>query len=146
MKPDTFTQLYVHLIFAVQHRQYLLHDPVAPRVFKYMSGIVRDLKHKSMIVNGMPDHVHLLLGLHPSVSISDTVHDIKRGSSLWINQERMFRGKFAWQEGYGAFSYSRSQLNDVYHYIENQQEHHRRRTFREEYVDFLEKFALEYDA
>ncbi len=146
MKPDTFTQLYVHLIFAVQHRQYLLHNPVAPRVFEYMSGIVRDLKHKSIIVNGMPDHVHILLGLHPSISISDTVHDIKRGSSLWINQERMFRGKFAWQEGYGAFSYSRSQLNDVYHYIENQQEHHRRRTFREEYVDFLEKFALEYDA
>ena len=146
MKLNTFTQLYVHLIFAVQHREYLLHDSVAPRVFEHISGIVKDLKHKSIIVNGMPDHVHIFLRLHPAVSISDIVHDIKRGSSLWINQERMFRGTFAWQEGYSAFSYSRSQLDDVYHYIENQQEHHRRRTFREEYVDFLEKFALEYDA
>jgi REP element-mobilizing transposase RayT len=146
MKPGTFTQLYIHLVFAVKHRQSLLHDTICPRIFEYMSGILTNMRHKSIIINGMPDHVHILFGLHPSVSISDTVLDVKRGSSLWINQERFFRGQFVWQEGYGAFSYSRSQLDDVYQYIKNQQEHHKRRTFQEEYIDFLEKFAVEYDA
>ncbi|GAK52756.1 transposase IS200-family protein [Candidatus Moduliflexus flocculans] len=145
MKPGAFTQLYIHLVFAVQYRAYLLHDDIRPRIFEYMSGIVTDLKHKSIIVNGMPDHVHILLGWHPNVSISDTVHDIKRGTSLFINREKFFRGNFAWQEGYGAFSYSRSHLNNVYEYIQNQQAHHQTKTLRQEYVDFLTHFNAQYD-
>jgi putative transposase len=145
MKPGTFTQLHIHLVFAVQYRQYLLHDAIRPRIFEYMSGILTKMKHKSMIINGMPDHVHLLFGWHPDMSISNTVHDLKRGSSLFINQQQFFRGTFAWQAGYGAFSYGHSQLHDVYRYIECQQEHHQRHTFREEYLDFLQKFEVEFD-
>ena len=103
------------------------------------------LKHKSIIVNGVADHVHILLGLNPSVSISDTVHDIKRNTSLFINNENLCNQKFSWQEGYGAFTYSRSQLNKVYNYILNQEEHHRMKTFREEYTRFLKDYQVEFN-
>ena len=110
-----------------------------------MSGIITNMGHKSIIINGMPDHIHILFGLKPDISISDTVHDVKRNTSLFINQQQWFRGKFTWQAGYGAFSYSRSQLDDVYQYIQTQAEHHKKRTFREEYVDFLKKFEIEFE-
>lgn len=145
MKPGTYTQLYIHLVFAVKQREYLLHNNISPRIFEYMSGILTQMKHKSIIVNGMPDHVHVLFGLNPSVSISDTVHDLKRSTSLLINNEKLFKGKFAWQEGYGAFSYSRSQLDNIYNYIKTQEEHHKQKTFKEEYIELLEKFEIDYD-
>ena len=103
------------------------------------------MKHKSIIVNGVSNHVHILLGLNPSKSISDTVHDIKRRTSLFINNEKLCIGKFAWQEGYGGFTYSRSQLANVYNYILNQEKHHNKKTFKEEYIQFLEKFKVEFD-
>jgi len=145
MKPGAFTQLYLHLVFAVKNREAILTKNVRNRVFSYMSGIATSMKHKSIIINGVSDHVHILLGLNPSVSVSDTVHDLKRSSTLFINTEKLCPGKFAWQDGYGGFTYSRSQIDNVYRYIENQETHHKKKTFREEYIDFLKKFEIEFD-
>ena len=137
--------MYVQMVFAVKNRDAVLHKGIRQRVFEYMSGIISDMKHKSIIVNGVSNHVHLFIGLHPNVSISDTVKEVKRGTSLFINNERLCLGNFAWQEGYGSFTYSRSQLNNVYNYILNQEQHHKKVTFKDEYVDFLRKFEVEYD-
>jgi REP element-mobilizing transposase RayT len=145
MNPGTFTQLYVHLVFAVKDRDAVLTKDIRKRVFEYMSGIITNLKHKSIIVNGTSTHIHILFGLNPFISVSDTVHDIKRSSSLFINNEKLCPGRFSWQEGYGGFTYSRSQLTDVYNYIENQESHHKKRTFREEYIDILTKNEIEFD-
>ncbi len=137
--------MYVQLVFAVKNRDALLKEDFRGRVFEYISGIVTNLKHKSIIINGTSNHVHILLGLNPSVSISDTVHDIKRSSSLFINNERLCSCRFSWQEGYGGFTYSRSQISDVYNYIENQESHHKKRTFHEEYIEILNKNEIEFD-
>ena len=145
MKPGKFTQCYIHVIFAVKNREALLHKDIRHRVFEYISAIVTGMNHKSIIVNGVSDHVHILIGLNPVVSISDTVHNIKRSSSLFINNERLCNGRFSWQEGYGCFTYSRSQLQNVFRYIQNQEKHHEKTNFRKEYVQFLEKFEIEYD-
>lgn len=145
MKPGTFTQMYVQLVFAVQNRESVLTRKIQPRVFEYMSGIITNMKHKSIIINGTSNHVHILLGLNPSISVSDTVHDIKRSSSLLINTEKLCPGRFSWQEGYGGFTYSRSQINDVYNYIENQEEHHRKRSFQEEYLAILNENEVEFE-
>jgi REP element-mobilizing transposase RayT len=145
MKPGTFTQMYVQLVFAVQNREAVLARKIQPRVFEYMSGIITNMKHKSIIINGTSNHVHILLGLNPSISVSDTVHDIKRSSSLFINNEKLCLGRFSWQEGYGGFTYSRSQINDVYKYIENQEEHHKKKTFQEEYMAILNENEAEFE-
>lgn len=145
MKPGTFTQQYVQIVFAVKNRDAALHKGIRNRVFEYISGIITEMKHKSIIVNGVSDHVHILIGLNPAISISDTVHDIKRSSSLFINKEKLCMGKFAWQEGYGSFTYSRSQMEHVYKYIQNQEKHHERLSFKEEYVQFLKKFEIDYN-
>jgi REP element-mobilizing transposase RayT len=146
MKSVTFTQMYVHLVFAVKNREALLNKSFRNRVFEYVGGIITGLKHKSIIVNGALDHVHILFGLNPSVNISDTVHDVKRGSSLFINDQKFLNGHFSWQEGYGAFTYGQSQLNDIYKYIKNQELHHQKTSFREEYISILKKFEIGYDA
>ena len=145
MKPGIFTQMYVQLVFAVRNRDAVLYENIRSRVFEYVSGIVSDLKHKPLIVNGVSNHIHIFLSLNPAVSVSDTVYHIKRGSSLFINQNRLCLGKFAWQEGYGGFTYSKSQIDDVYNYILKQEEHHRKIKFREEYIQFLKRFEIEYD-
>ena len=145
MKPGTFTQIYVQLVFAVQNRDAILTKNIRNRVFEYMSGTITNQKHKSIIVNGTSNHVHILLGLNPSISVSDTVHDIKRSSSLFINNEKLCLGRFSWQEGYGGFSYSRSQITDIYNYIENQESHHKMRTFQQEYIDYLNQNEMEFD-
>jgi len=145
MKPGTYTQMYVQLVFAVKNREAALHSEIRKRVFEYMSGIITNLNHKSIIVNGVSDHVHAFIGLNPSISISDTVHDLKRSSTLFINKENLCARKFAWQEGYGGFTYSRSQVEKVYKYILTQEEHHHKTTFKSEYIDFLNKFEIEHD-
>jgi putative transposase len=145
MKPGVYTQMYVQLVFAVKYRSAVLTPDIRDQVFEYMSGILARLKHKSIIVNGVSSHVHILMGYNPTLSISDTVHDLKRGSSLFINEQRLTAGKFAWQEGFGGFTYSRSQLNDVYDYIQNQQKHHEKYSFKEEHIRFLDKFEIEYE-
>jgi len=137
--------MYVQLVFAVKNRDAVLKKDFRDRVFEYMSGIITNLKHKSLIINGTSNHVHILFGLNPSVSVSDTIHDIKRSSSLFINTEKLCPCRFSWQEGYGGFTYSRSQIADVYSYIENQEPHHKKRTFREEYIDILTKNEIEFD-
>ncbi len=145
MKPNYYTQLYTHLVFAVQFRKALLHKDIRTQVHKYISGIVSEMGHKSLIVNGVEDHIHIFLGLNPTQSISDAVREIKRSSSKYINEEKLCSSKFQWQGGYGAFSYSRSQIDNVYRYIENQEEHHRKKSFKAEYVACLKKFEVEYD-
>jgi putative transposase len=145
MKPKTFTQIYIQLVFAVQNREAVLTKNIRIRVFEYISGIITKMKHKSIIVNGTSNHVHILLGLNPAISVSDTVHDIKRSSSLFINNEKLCVGKFSWQEGYGGFSYSRSQIPNIYGYIKNQESHHKMRTFQQEYVNYLNENEMEFD-
>jgi putative transposase len=145
MKPGVFTQLYTHIVFAVKYRERLLKKEIRPEVFSYISGIISKRKHKSITINGVSDHIHMLIGLNPNDNISDLVATIKRSSSTLINQQNWFRGKFQWQDGYGGFSYSRSQLEKVYRYIENQETHHKKHRFRQEYIKLLENFKIEYN-
>lgn len=141
----TFSQIYIQYVFAVKGRENLLQKPWRDEVFKYMAGIIQGKNQKSIIVNGVADHVHVFVGLRPAMSISDLVRDIKNNSSNFINDHKFVKGKFSWQEGYGAFSYAHSQLNEVYQYIINQEEHHRKKSFKEEYLNFLQKFDIKYD-
>lgn len=146
MKSKTFTQLHIHLVFAVKNRECLLHKTQRDELFKYASGILAKKNCKSLIINGFSDHLHVFMGLNPAISISDLVHDMKISTTKFINQQKgWFRGRFLWQEGYGAFSYGHSQVKDVYHYILNQELHHSKRPFREEYVELLRRFEVEYD-
>jgi REP element-mobilizing transposase RayT len=145
MKPGTYTQNYVHLVFAVKYREALLTVEIRDKVFSYISGVLTSLRHKAIAVDGVADHVHIFFGLHPDVSISATVRDIKRASSTYINEEKLIRKKFGWQEGYGSFTYSKSHVSRVYHYIKNQKRHHQKKTFREEYLEFLRKYEVDYD-
>jgi putative transposase len=145
MTAGTFTQIYIQLIFAVQGRANLIIDPWREELYKYMTGIVSGKKQKLLIVNGIPDHVHLLIGMTPTIALSDLVREIKSNSSGFVNKHQWVRGQFRWQAGYGAFSYSHSQIDMVYKYIANQERHHSRKTFQEEYVDFLQKFMIPYD-
>ena len=141
----TFSQLYIQVVFAVKGRENLLQKPWREEVFKYMSGIIKGKNQKPIIVNGVIDHVHLFIGLKPSMPLSDLICDVKNNATNFINENKFLKGKFSWQEGYGAFSYSHSQLDTVYQYILNQEEHHKKKTFKEEYLDFLQKFEIEYD-
>ena len=145
MKPGVFSQLYVQVVFSPAYKDRLLRKDFRKDVFKYMNGIATNMKHKSIIINGVSDHVHIFLGMNPSISISDTVWELKRSSSLYINSKKWLKNKFNWQKGYGAFSYSKSHIDNLYKYILNQEDHHKKRTFREEYIDFLKKFEIEYD-
>lgn len=144
MKPGTFTQIYIQLVFSPKHRDRLLVEQIRPRIFEYLSGITTNLGHKSIIINGVTDHIHLFLGLNPKIAVSETVKEMKRSSSIFINNHSFFPGKFEWQEGYGGFSYGKSQVESVYEYIKNQEKHHKKRTFREEYLDFLNKYEIEF--
>jgi REP element-mobilizing transposase RayT len=141
----TYSQIYIQYVFAVKGRENLLHKSWREEVFKYMSGIITAKNQKSIIVNGVEDHVHVFVGLKPSMNISDLIRDIKNNSSNFINDNNFLKQKFLWQEGYGAFSYSYSAVTNVYNYILNQEEHHRKKTFKEEYLEFLKDFEVEYD-
>jgi len=142
---NTYTQIYIHVIFAVSGRQSLIDQRHNDELQKYITGIISNQNQKLIAINNMPDHVHMLIGLKPDLSLSELVRDAKANSSRFINEKRRCAGKFSWQEGFGAFSFSRSQLGDVIRYIENQQKHHTAKTFREEYVELLEKFEVEFD-
>jgi REP element-mobilizing transposase RayT len=145
MKPGSFTQIYIQLVFSPKHRELLLFDIIRPRIFEYLSGIVTNLGHKSIIINGMEDHVHIFLGLNPKISVSETVKELKRSSSILINEKRLVPGKFEWQEGYGGFSYGHSQIEKVYTYIQEQEIHHRKRSFKEEYLEFLIRYDIRFE-
>ncbi|MFM7858430.1 MAG: IS200/IS605 family transposase [Flammeovirgaceae bacterium] len=143
--PGTFSQIYIQVVFAVKGRENLIGKEWKDDLHKYIAGIIKGKEQKSIIVNGMPDHIHAFIGLKPVMSISDLVRDIKNNSSKWVNENKLVKGKFQWQEGYGAFSYSHSQIENVYQYILNQEEHHKKKSFREEYVEFLKRFEIEHN-
>jgi len=143
--PGTYSQIYVQYVFAVKGRANLLHDDWRDELFKYISGIITGKGQKAIIVNGYRDHVHVFVGLKPSMKISDLIRDIKNNSSNFINSNNWIKGKFSWQEGYGVFTYSHSHIDNVYQYILNQESHHAKKTFREEYIDFLKKFDVNYE-
>ena len=144
MSSGTFSQIYIQLVFVVKGRENLLQRNFREEVFKYMSGIVKAKGQKSIIINGVEDHVHLFIGLKPSMRLSDLVRDIKNNTTNFINEKKFVVGRFSWQEGYGAFSYSQSHIDNVYKYILNQEIHHQKKSFKEEYLELLERFEIDY--
>jgi len=142
---NTYTQIYIHYVFAVENRLSLIQAQWKDDLYKYMTGIVEQQGHKLFQTGGMADHVHALVSMNQKQSPSDLMFHIKRSSSLWINDNRFVMGKFSWQEGFGAFSYGKSQIPDVVNYIANQEVHHKTRNFMEEYSELLKLFEIEYD-
>jgi putative transposase len=141
--PHTFTNLLTHVIFSTKERAPFIDDDLRPGLHAYMSGVVRELKGTPLIINGVADHVHLLVAMPPAISTSDAMRVLKTNSSRWVHDTR--RKPFGWQAGYGAFSVSQSNAQTVTHYIANQEEHHRRVSFKDEFVSFLMKHGIEYD-
>ena len=142
---NTYTQLYFHVVFAVKGRDNAISPNWKEDLYKYISGIISNHNQKLMIINGMPDHLHLLIGTKPNCNLSDLVRDIKSNSSKWINEKRLVRGKFEWQTGFSAFTVSQSVIPSVVEYIKNQEKHHKKKTFREEYIDFLKANNIDYN-
>ena len=141
---NTYSQINIHCVFAVKGRENMITDRFRDNLHKYMSGILRNENAFPLAVGGWRDHVHVFFELPPNLRVSDLMRDLKAVSSKWINDNRFVKGKFQWQEGYGAFSYSRSQRNNVIQYIMNQEKHHKGKTFKEEYLDMLIKFKIEF--
>lgn len=141
---NTFSQIYIQTVFAVSGRLSLIRQDFKEELHKYITGIVRNKGQKLISINGMSDHLHILIGLRPAMALADLVRDIKSDSSDWVNRQQLSRGKFAWQEGYGAFSYGHSQLDTIIRYIQNQETHHKRRSFKDEYLTLLKKFDIEF--
>jgi REP element-mobilizing transposase RayT len=142
---NTFTQIYIQFVFAVQNRASLIQPEWKDELYKYITGIVQKNGHKLIAINGTANHVHIFIGYKPHQLIPDLMQDVKGSSSKWINEKRFIKGKFNWQEGYGAFSYSHSQIDQVVRYINDQEKHHKKKTFREEYISLLKKFNIEFD-
>lgn len=142
---NTYTQIHIHAVFAVQNRMSLIASEWKDRLYMYITSIIQKNGHKLIAINGCPDHVHILFGMRPTQSLSELMKDIKGSSSKWINEERLAGGKFSWQEGYGAFSYGKSQISNVINYINNQEEHHKKISFMDEYKKFLELYGINYD-
>ncbi len=143
--PNTYTQLLTQLVFAVKGRHNLIEESFRERVEKFICVTAKNRKHKPLAIYCMPGHLHFLIGIHPEQSISDLVKEIKISTNKLINDNHLTKQKFYWQEGFGAFSYSKSALDNVVKYILNQKEHHKKKTFKEEYIDFLEKFGVVYE-
>ena len=141
---DSYTQLYIQLVFAVRHRQSFIQRAWAKQLYKYITAVMENNNHKMLAINGMPDHIHIFFGLNPAISISDTVKDIKRASNNWINSNKFINESFAWQNGYGAFSYDRSSLQQVCNYIEKQEDHHCRISFKQEYILLLTESEIQF--
>ena len=143
--PNTYSQIYLHYVFSPKNRQALISAEFEQELYKYITGIVKNLDQQLIRINGMPDHLHIFIGLKPNCRLSDLVREIKKSSNAFIKERKFTRLKFEWQEGYGAFSYSHSNIGNVIKYISNQKEHHKKRTFKEEYLDFLKKLEVEYN-
>ncbi|MCB0729066.1 MAG: IS200/IS605 family transposase [Ignavibacteriae bacterium] len=141
---STFSQIYIQVVFAVKGRESLISEQWEEELYKYISGIVRNKGQKMLAINGMPDHIHFLIGMKPSCCLSDLVREVKKSSNDFIKENKFVKYKFNWQEGFGAFSYSHSHLDKVIKYIMNQKIHHRKKTFKEEYIELLRKFEIEY--
>jgi putative transposase len=144
--PNTYTQLNIQAVFSMKGRENFLLNTYRSRLFEYMAGILRNIGQYPLAVNGTRDHVHLFFELHPTKNISDIMEVVKSNSSKWINENHFILGKFHWQSGYGAFSYSHSQRDDVIQYIMNQEKHHKQQSFREEYLEYLKMFEIQYNS
>lgn len=142
---NTYTQIHIHFVFSVKYREGVIGASWKEELYKYISGIIKTNSHKLLAINGMPDHLHILIGMRPTQSVADLMQDVKGSSSKWINEKKFLKSKFEWQEGYGAFSYSKSQVNNVIDYIKNQETHHKTKSFNEEYVEFLKIFEIDFD-
>lgn len=141
---STFSQIYIQVVFAVKNRDALIASAWEERLYQYITGIVQNKGQKMLAINGMPDHIHFFIGMKPVCCLSDLVREVKKASNEMINENKLSKFKFNWQEGYGAFSYSHSQIDNVAKYVLNQKEHHKKISFKEEYIDFLKKFEIEY--
>ncbi len=142
---NTYTQIHLQFVFAVKYRKALILPDWKERLYQYITGIIQHNEHKMLQINGMPDHIHLFIGMRPTQSVSSLIQNVKTESSKWVNDSRLCSSPFAWQEGYGAFSYSKSHVPDVIRYIQNQEMHHQKETFRDEYMKLLKAFEVEYD-
>jgi REP element-mobilizing transposase RayT len=142
---NTYSQVYLQFIFAVKGRQSLILPKHNDELQKYITGVVQNRKQKVLAINNIPDHLHLFVGFGTTMSIADFMEEVKSISSKFINEKGWINGRFEWQRGYGVFSYSRSQIDDVIKYIANQQEHHKKKAFKEEYLEFLKKIEVDYD-
>lgn len=141
---STFSQIYIQIVFAVKGRQSLIQHSWEEELYKYITGIIQNKGQKMLAINGMPDHIHIFIGMKPSCCLSDLVREVKKSSNDFINEKKFCLKKFSWQEGYGAFSYSHSALDNVIAYIMNQKEHHGKQTFKQEYLVMLKKFEIEF--
>jgi putative transposase len=142
---NTYSQIYNQIVFAVARRENLIKSEWQTELYKYITGIVKNHDQKLIAIGGVENHVHILLGIKPNIALSDLVREIKANSSRFINERNFVRGKFAWQDGFGAFSYSHSHLGDVIRYIKNQEEHHKKMTFKDEYLKFLQSYQIDFD-
>ncbi len=143
--PNTYSQIYIQIVFAVQNRNALIKQSWEERLYKYITGIVQIKEQKMIAINGTGNHIHLFIGIKPNCSISNLVREIKKSSTVFINDNKLSIFKFNWQSGYGAFSYSQSHIDAVYRYIMNQKEHHKSKSFKEEYIEFLNKYDIPFD-
>jgi putative transposase len=142
---NTYTQIHIQAVFSVQNRDCIINKYWKNELNQYLTGIIQNQGHKVLAINGMPDHIHVFFGMRPSQSLSELMQDIKGDSSKWINQMGFVKGRFSWQEGFGGFSYSKSQVDIVIDYIRDQEIHHHRKTFMEEYIEFLTEFQVPFD-
>ena len=142
---NTYTQIHIQVVFAVKHRISLIQSSWKDELYKYITGIIQAHNHKLLAINGMPDHVHVLFGMRPTQSLSELMQDVKGSSSKWINEKRLVAGRFEWQEGYGAFSYSKSDIGNVIEYIKNQELHHSSKNLMIEYKELLKEFDVSFD-
>jgi REP element-mobilizing transposase RayT len=143
--PGTFSQIYIQIVFAVKGRDSLIQKDWEERLYQYITGIVKAKDQKLLAINGISNHIHIFIGMKPSCCLSDLVREIKKSSNVFVKENKLSKFKFSWQEGYGAFSYSHSQIDNVVKYVMNQKEHHRKVSFKDEYIDFLKKFEIEHD-
>ena len=142
---NTYHQIYLQTVFAVKYRKAIIDKVWSSQLYAVIGNLINETGCKTIIVNGVEDHVHCLIGLKPVVSVSELMKTVKAKSSKYINDHTLTPGRFEWQEGYGVFSYGQSQVDKVYKYIQNQEAHHKKQTFREEYLEFLKKFKIDYD-
>jgi len=142
---NTYSQIYVQVVFAVKNRNALIRSSWEEKLFQYITGIIKNKDQKLIAINGVSDHIHLFIGLKPSCCLSDLVREIKKASTIFINDNKLSKYKFNWQAGFGAFSYSKSHIDTVYNYIMNQKTHHKKKSFKEEYLDFLKKYDIPYE-
>lgn len=142
---NTYTQIHIHTVFAVQNRNALIGTTWKIELYKYITGIIQNNGHKLLAINGTADHIHILFGMRPNQSLSDVMKQVKQDSSKWINIKGFVNAKFSWQADYGAFSYAKSEVPKIINYIKNQEEHHKTKTFRDEYLELLKEFDIDFD-